>query len=194
MLAHDNKHEYEDILRDIEEGLDRVKKIVSDLRMFTHPEPGKCEQVDLAEVVSVAVRLLSNELRGKIRLEQNIPQGQTVWANKNKLIHVCVNLLQNSLDALRRKSFNGETPTITIRAWAENGRCMLSIRDNGPGIKPEYMDKIFDPFFTTKDVGEGMGLGLSICYRIMREFNAAIHVKSEPGKFCEFTLEFPNKC
>lgn len=194
MLKQKEQRECAEILRDIEEGLDRVKKIVSDLRMFTHPEPGQSEQVDLAEVISVAIRLLSNELRRKIRLEQNLAEGHIVWANKNKLIHVCVNLLQNSLDALRHKSFNGETPTIVIRGWAENGRYMLSIRDNGPGIKPEYIDKIFDPFFTTKDVGEGMGLGLSICYRIMREFNGAIHVRSEPGKFCEFTLEFPNKC
>lgn len=192
MLGPDQRQEYLEILSDVHEGLERVKKIVSDLRMFTHPEPGKCEQVQLAEVVSAAIRLLSNELRGKVKIEQQLPEGQAVWANRNKLVHVCVNLLQNALDALRRKEFDGETPTIWIRAWAENGRCMLSIRDNGPGIKPEHLGKIFDPFFTTKDVGEGMGLGLSICYRIMREFNGRILVSSEPGKFCEFTLEFPN--
>lgn len=191
-LNPEQQPEYIEVINDIAEGLDRVRKIVSDLRMFTHPEPGQCEEVELAEVISVAVRLLSNELRSKTKLELDIPEGQTVRANKNKLIHVCVNLLQNSLDALRHKSFNGDSPTITIRAWNENKRTMLSIRDNGPGIKPEHMDKIFDPFFTTKEVGEGMGLGLSICYRIMRELNGAIHVKSEPGKFCEFILEFPN--
>jgi signal transduction histidine kinase len=53
------------------------------------------------------------------------------------------------------------------------------------------MDKIFDPFFTTKDVGEGMGLGLGICYRIVRDMGGTISVKSEPGQFCEFTLDFP---
>jgi signal transduction histidine kinase len=67
----------------------------------------------------------------------------------------------------------------------------LSVRDNGPGIAPADVDKIFDPFFTTKDVGAGMGLGLSICYRIVQESGGRISVKTEPGKFCEFTLEFP---
>ena len=73
----------------------------------------------------------------------------------------------------------------------ENGGSILSVRDNGPGIAAAHLDKIYDPFFTTKDVGEGMGLGLSICYRIVREAGGKISVKTEPGKFCELTLEFP---
>jgi signal transduction histidine kinase len=55
------------------------------------------------------------------------------------------------------------------------------------------LDKIFDPFYTTKDVGEGMGLGLAICYRIVQECEGRILVRTETGKFCEFTLEFPLK-
>jgi two-component system sensor histidine kinase PhcS len=74
-----------------------------------------------------------------------------------------------------------------------NGASIVTVRDNGPGIKSENVGKIFDPFFTTKDVGEGMGLGLSICYRIVRGYEGRIAVRSEVGKFCEFTLEFPVK-
>jgi two-component system sensor histidine kinase PhcS len=69
----------------------------------------------------------------------------------------------------------------------------LIVRDNGIGIESRHLDKIFDPFFTTKDVGQGMGLGLSICYRIIKECQAKISVRTEHGKFCEFTLEFPAK-
>jgi signal transduction histidine kinase len=67
----------------------------------------------------------------------------------------------------------------------------LQVRDNGPGIDGAAMDKIFDPFFTTKEVGKGMGLGLSICYRIMQEAGGQISVRSEPGRFTEFILLFP---
>lgn len=126
-------------------------------------------------------------------MEVNIPEDQTIWANKNKLIHVITNLLQNAMDAMKEKTFDQEKPKISLTGRVENGRSILAIRDNGPGIKSEHLDKIFDPFFTTKDVGEGMGLGLSICYRIVREYDGKIAVRTEPGKFCEFALEFPMK-
>ena len=80
-----------------------------------------------------------------------------------------------------------------MKAASRTGSSILSVRDNGTGIDPKHLDKIFDPFFTTKDVGEGMGLGLSICYSIVQEYGGKISVKTEPGKFCEFTLEFPVK-
>jgi len=102
-------------------------------------------------------------------------------------------LLQNSMDALKPKTFENEKPTIWIQSRVENGKTILSVRDNGSGISDENLDKIFDPFFTTKDVGEGMGLGLSICYRIVQECEGRISVRTELGKFCEFILEFPVK-
>jgi two-component system, sensor histidine kinase PhcS len=99
--------------------------------------------------------------------------------------------LQNSLDAMRTKKFENEPPTISILGRTDEDRSFIVIRDNGPGIEQTHRDKIFDPFFTTKEVGEGMGLGLSICHRIVRGFGGNISVKTEVGRFCEFTLDFP---
>ncbi len=192
-IAPEHQQEYAEILKDVEEGIQRVKTIVSDLRMFTHPNTEQLDQVDVTEVVGSALRFLSNEWKDRVVLEQDITEHQAIWANKNKLIHVITNLLQNSLDALKRKSFKDESPTIRIEGRTEKGRSVLRIHDNGSGIDSEHLDKIFDPFYTTKDVGEGMGLGLSICYRIVQEYDGRILVKTEPGKFCEFTLEFPVK-
>jgi two-component system, sensor histidine kinase PhcS len=192
-LAPDQQEEYQDILKDVEEGIKRVRTIVSDLRMFTHPDTESRDQVEVPEVVAAALRFMSNEWKDKVRIEQKLAEHQSVWANKNMLIHVLVNLLQNSLDALRTKSFVGEQPTIWIEGRLEPGKSILVVRDNGAGIEAEHLDKIFDPFYTTKDVGEGMGLGLSICYRIVRECEGQISVRTEPGKFCEFALEFPAK-
>jgi signal transduction histidine kinase len=192
-LAAEQKEEYEEVLKDVEEGIKRVKNIVSDLRMFTHPDTESRDQVEISDVITSSLRFLSAEWKDKVQIEQNIAEHQAIWGNKNKLIHVIVNFLQNSLDALRRKTFENEKPTIWIEGRIADGKSLLILRDNGTGIANEHLDKIFDPFYTTKDVGEGMGLGLSICYRIVQECEGRILVRTDPGKFCEFTLEFPNK-
>jgi len=193
-LALEQQAEYGEILTDVEDGLKRVQTIVSDLRMFTHPSTELVDAVPVSEIVTPALRFLSNEWRDAVQIEQQLADNQTIWANKNKLIQVVVNLLQNSLDALKRKAFApAEKPTIRIEGRVANGHSILSVRDNGQGIDAKHLDKIFDPFYTTKEVGEGMGLGLSICYSIVQEYGGRITVKTEPGRFCEFTLEFPAK-
>jgi two-component system sensor histidine kinase PhcS len=193
-LPPEQQADYTEVLTDVEDGLKRVQNIVSDLRMFTHPNTEQLDPVPVAEVITPALRFLSNEWRDMVQIEQKLAEHQTIWANKNKLIQVMVNLFQNSLDAIKIKSFAaGEKPAIWIEGRVENGQSILSIRDNGTGIDAKHLDKVFDPFFTTKDVGEGMGLGLSICYSIVQEYGGKISVKTEPGKFCEFTLEFPVK-
>ena len=192
-LQPKERAEYEEILNDAEEGIKRVQNIVSDLRVFTHPEAGPLEPVNVAEAVNTSLRFLAGEWKDKVRIEQKLPEGQTVWANRNKLVHVLVNLLQNSLDAMRDKKFENEEPTIWIEGRTEGDRGLIVIRDNGIGIKKEHLDKIFDPFFTTKEIGEGMGLGLSICHRIVRGYGGRISVKTEVGRFCELTLDFPTK-
>ena len=149
----------QDILKDVEEGIKRVKNIVSDLRMFTHPETESRDQVEVPEVVAAALRFLSNEWKDKVRIEQKLAEHQTVWANKNKLIHVLVNLLQNSLDALKAKSFENEQPTIWIEGRLEPGKSLLVVRDNGTGIDAEHLDKIFDPFLHDQRRRRGHGAG-----------------------------------
>ena len=192
-LAEEERAEYAEILEDVEEGIKRVQNIVSDLRAFTHPDVVQLDHVEVDQIVASALRFLSNEWKDQVEIVQDLPANQTIWANQSKLTQVVVNLLQNSLDAIKTKSFAEGKPTIWIEGRADVARSALIIRDNGEGIDPLVMGKIFDPFFTTKDVGRGMGLGLSICYRIIHDFEGKISVRSEPGKFCEFKLEFPSR-
>ncbi|HEV2693117.1 MAG TPA: ATP-binding protein [Verrucomicrobiae bacterium] len=191
-LPETDRPAYEEIINDIEEGLKRVRNIVSDLRTFTHPGGGTGEPVEAGDAADAAVRFLGGEWKDTVEIHQDIPPAQLLWGNRNKLIHVLVNLMQNAIDALRDKQFfAGEKPEIWIEGKIVGDRSVIIVRDNGPGIESKIMDKIFDPFFTTKEVGKGMGLGLSICYRIVQGYGGKISVKSEPGKFCEFTLDFP---
>ena len=140
-----------------------------------------------------ALRFVSNEWRDLVTIEKEIPEDHTIWANSHQLTQVLVNLLQNALDALRRAPDPLKNPTISIRCYDDQGESLIVIRDNGEGIPAENIYKVFDPFFTTKDVGEGMGLGLSICYRIMKQHGGRIDVRSERNSYSEFTLRFPQK-
>lgn len=193
LLPAEQRPEFSEILSDVEDGLKRVSGIVSDLRTFTHPDTEQADEVSLKEVVAASLRYLEGEWRDKVTIIEDLSEGHFVRANRNRLVQVLLNLVQNSIDALGEKSFDADKPTITLRSTQADGETFLTIRDNGSGIDPAVRDKIFDPFFTTKDVGKGMGLGLSICYRIIKEYGGRIEVRSEPGQFTEFSLVFPGE-
>jgi C4-dicarboxylate-specific signal transduction histidine kinase len=188
-----DKAELREIVRDMQDGMERISSIVSDLRTFTQPNLTQTEKAPVLEIVNSALRLLSNQCQGNVKIEKEIPEHQTIWANRNQVTQVIVNLLQNALHALEKKSFVDTGATIWIRGIEENGESLVIVRDNGEGIARENLYKVFDPFFTTKDVGEGMGLGLSICYRIMKQHGGRIQVQSEPGDYSQFTLYFPQR-
>jgi signal transduction histidine kinase len=183
--------EFQETINDIGDGLGRVVTIVSDLRTFTHPGSAE-DEVLLAPTLATAARFLTAELRDDIRFHSEIEEGVTVRANRNRLIQVFVNLLQNAVDAVRNRQY-APNEIREIRAWTSSTASVqrLHLRDNGSGIPAEVVGRIFDPFFTTKDVGRGTGLGLSICHRIIADCGGRITVRSEPERFSEFTLEFP---
>jgi len=190
-VAPEQQAEYTEVLREIEEGISRVKSIVSDLKSFTHPDTEQLDSVEVPVIVGLALRFLSSEWKDLVQIDQKLPAQLVIRGNRNKLLQVFVNLFQNSLDAIRRKSYMTEQPKLSIEGREEGGKIIITVRDNGEGMEPETIGKVFDPFFTTKDVGEGMGLGLTICYRIVQEYEGRISVQSERGSYCEFRLEFP---
>lgn len=187
------QEDFEDVLKDVEEGVNRVKDIVSDLRTFTHPREDKQDEIEIGKPVSAALRFLSGEWKDKVEVHQNFNAHQVVIGNESTLLQVLTNLIQNALDALKTRGTRDDKPGIWIEDKVGVSTYRLIIRDNGSGIPEHVISKIFDPFFTTKDVGQGMGLGLSICYRIMQQHEGRIVVRTEADKFTEFTLEFPLK-
>jgi two-component system, sensor histidine kinase PhcS len=192
-LPPERQPEFTAILTDIEDGLKRVSSIVTDLRTFTHPGDQAADLISLLDVSNVAMRFVSNELKEKnFEMEVLVAPQQVIWFSRNHFILVLVNLLENAIDALEadRRPDRGR-PSIKISSRSAGERCLISVRDNGPGISPDIMPKIFDPFFTTKEVGKGTGLGLSICFGILRGYGGNISVSSEPGRFTEFTLDLP---
>jgi two-component system NtrC family sensor kinase len=81
--------------------------------------------------------------------------------------------------------------TLTVNTKLVDGKVIVVIADDGPGIAPEAISRIFDPFYTTKEVGEGTGLGLSICHGIVMEYGGTILAESVPGQGATLTIELP---
>ncbi|MCW0216724.1 MAG: ATP-binding protein [Prosthecobacter sp.] len=175
------------ILTDIGEGVDRVASIVSDLRTFAHPENKGSSPIDLNHAVAKAARLMAKQVGdSQAKLCCDVPADFMTLGDENHIIQILINLIQNSLDAMGCHS----APEITIRGRKEGDELLLSVCDNGSGIPEEHLQRIFDPFFTTKEVGQGMGLGLSLCYRMMQGMDGTITATSQVGAFTEFTLRF----
>lgn len=173
------------IAADIGEGIDRVSAIVSDLRTFAHPENRGCRPIDVHETSRKALRLLAKEISDRgVTLVDEIPPGIVAQGDENYLIQILLNLVQNSLDALATRP----APTILLKARETPAGVEIIVRDNGMGIPKENLSKIFDPFFTTKDVGQGMGLGLSICYRMIQQMGGEAAIDTAPGSHTQFTL------
>ena len=103
----------------------------------------------------------------------NVPD---ILCYPDELIQVWTNLIHNALQAMADKG------VLTIKVVREANDIVISITDNGPGIREEIRDRIFEPFFTTKPAGEGSGLGLDICRRIVERHDGQITVESEPGR------------
>lgn len=180
-----------DTINDIEEGMSRIRDIVSDLRTFAHPgEEVEKSAFPLESSLDAALRLTAHELKGH-DVHQEIEGDCFVRGFQNQITHVLMNLLVNAAEALERGP-EREPSQIRVRAFQKDGRVVVKVRDNGVGIPEEDLDRIFDPFFTTRDVGEGMGMGLSLCHTIVENHGGSIQAQSEVGKWTEFTFDLPS--
>ena len=195
MLLDERSDEDRETLETMAREAERAARIVSDLRLVarnTQEDRGpERSAVELNEVVRhvVKVRRYSLETRN-IELEQELDDGlPPVWANRAQLEQIVVNVLVNAEQALDRAP--GRARRIKITTRLGRGGVALCVADNGPGIKPEHIDRIFDPFFTTKPPGEGTGLGLSLVHSIVTEHGGSMRVESGAGRGAEFVIELP---
>lgn len=190
LQPHDQA-EYIETVSDIENGVDRVARIISDLRGFSRTTHEVTGGFDLAQAVETTLRFFSHAFKDGVQSEVSIPPHLEIQGDRNQFIQVLINIVQNALDAMETKVYpEGGGPALNFRGEQTEHYIRLIVRDNGPGIPADIEPLIFDPFFTTKDVGEGMGLGLAICHQIVAEHGGRILLESVPGEFCEFVLEF----
>lgn len=174
------------LLVESKEGITRVKKIVQDLKDFSHMDIAEEWQLtDLHQGLESTLNIVANEIKYKATVVKEYGDLPLVECLPFQLNQVFMNLLVNAAQAIEGQG------TITIRTSSIGQEAMVEIADTGKGIPPDFIKRIFDPFFTTKPVGKGTGLGLSLSYGILQKHQGQIEVKSEPGAGTTFRLRLP---
>ncbi|KEZ78690.1 ATP-binding protein [Salinisphaera hydrothermalis] len=176
-----------EILGDIDEGMQRIRGIVKELRAFAYPSKSEKTAFSLSGAVLAAIQMSIHEAQG-IRVNNRVGDDWVVIGSRNHITQVTINLLSNAFKAIRSTDMHG-TGEVTISATEKGDRVSVSVLDNGSGIAPEDIDRVFDPFYTTADVGEGMGMGLSVCQTIIRNHDGELTVDSENGKWTRFSFD-----
>jgi two-component system NtrC family sensor kinase len=175
-----------DLIRESRDGLERVRKIVADLKDFSRLDQAEWQEADLNAGIECTLNVVWNELKYKAEVlreyDAELPRVPCLPAQVNQVV---MNLLINAAHAI------DERGTITVRSGHDAQWAWIEVADTGHGMPPEVLKHIFDPFYTTKPVGKGTGLGLSISYDIVSKHGGHIDVTSKPGHGTTFRVCLP---
>ncbi len=185
-----------DNLVDADQNLDRITKMTErmaqlskTLKTFARKPRTKSQAVVVAPLLEEAILLVSpTAKKQKVRIILSpVDASISVMAGQVRLSQVVVNLLSNAIDAVAECSQRD----VLISAQVRDKKVYICVEDSGPGVPPEDSSKIFDAFFTSKDVGDGLGLGLSIAYNIVHDFGGEILVEQSQMGGAAFTISLP---
>jgi C4-dicarboxylate-specific signal transduction histidine kinase len=172
---------------------ERMAVISGHLKDFARKGPARVEAVSVARAMNHALTLLAPRLREEdIALDIDIPPDALVRGDAVRLEQVFVNLLRNAADAMAES--DDRRLSLSAAPVTDNGAAAweIRIRDRGTGIADADQFRLFDPFFTTKEVGQGLGLGLSLSYGIVRDFGGALRAENNPDGGACFVIRLPD--
>jgi two-component system NtrC family sensor kinase len=191
-LKHDIDADYlrEDIgnlLSESLDGLQRVKRIVQDMKDFSHVDSSERHYANVENGLDSTLNVVWNELKYKADVVKEYGHIPQIECYPSQLNQVFMNLLINAVHAIEERG------RITLRTGHHDSHVWIEVEDTGKGIPPENLGRIFEPFFTTKPVGKGTGLGLSLSYGIVQKHGGHIEVSSEVGKGTVFRIVLPQR-
>lgn len=180
------KDDLPDLIRSCQEGTERTKNIILDLKNFSRLEEAVINNVDLPKEIDTTLNILHNKFKNKITVhkeyQENLPHVEGFGGQLNQ---VFMNILDNAAFAIQEKG------DVWIRLKADEKEVTIEFEDNGSGMDEKTKQKVFDPFFTTKAVGQGTGLGMAISYKVIKNHNGTITLESEKDKGTKFTIKLP---
>ena len=199
MIDENKEISEEDLHQIVHEAIHQVNRaaeIINRLREFGRKTEFVKEKMiinkPIRSVFAIIGRQLSLEnIKVQLELEEALPP---ILAHTNRLEQVFFNLVSNARDAISQKQKAGagsDERIIKIRSYPEDDRVAVTVSDTGIGIPDDSLDKVFEPFFTTKEAGKGMGLGLSIVYGIVKDYDGDIRVEGKEKGGATFKLTFP---
>lgn len=175
------------LMSESREGIERVRKIVQDLKDFSRADAHQEWQLsDLHHGIDSTLNIVSNEVKYKADVVKEYGEIPDIECLPSQLNQVFMNILVNAAHALPPGR-----GLITIRTSHQDGVVRIDIADNGSGIPKAIQGRIFDPFFTTKPTGSGTGLGLSLSYGIVQKHDGRIELDSTPGLGTTFSIFLP---
>jgi PAS domain S-box-containing protein len=179
-------------VRESQDGAERIRHIVKDLRDFSHQGSDECIEADVNECLDSTASIAWTMMKHSVVLEKSYGELPLVRCYPTQLKQVFMNLLVNAYQAIEQKlGGKGGTGRIELRTEQRGDGVEIVVRDTGAGIEPRNLTRIFDPFFTTKEVGAGTGLGLATSYSIVRRHGGRIDVASELEQGTSFTVWLP---
>jgi PAS domain S-box-containing protein len=178
-----------ELLAQAEDGAERVRVIIRDLKSFSRVDPADDGPVEIQRVLDSAINMAWNEIRHRAQLQKRCDPVAPVRGNEARLGQVFLNLLVNAAQAI--PVGHASDNQIVVSVQQQHDRVIVEISDTGAGIPADVLPRIFDPFFTTKPVGVGTGLGLSICHSIVSSVDGELSVDSNLGKGSTFRVTLP---
>ena len=179
-------------VRESQEGSERIRHIVHDLRDFSHQDTGERVLSDINQCLDSTANIVWPMMKHLVILEKQYQELPALNCYPMQIKQVFMNLLVNAYQSIEEKlGGHGETGRIQLRTEQRGDQVIVTVVDTGGGIAPGNLDRIFDPFFTTKKVGTGTGLGLSTSYSIVQRHGGAIRVESTPGRGTTFRVLLP---
>ncbi len=185
------------MIKEITANVERATGIIRHVRDFARQSEVVKSRIDINAPIRDVFKVLGNQVKmHQIELDLGLsPDLPLIMADHNRLEQVFINLVTNAIDAMdekaEREEFKGMTKRLRIHTGAERNKVVVTVEDNGIGMSEEVKRKIFEPFFTTKKIGKGTGLGVSISYGIVKDYDGSIAIDSRKGQGTRFIITFP---
>lgn len=171
------------------EGAERVSEIVQELRRFSSVQKETQEPFNIVQVIRTATQWVVKSAASKPKVAYHMPEELDIISRRGPVHQIIVNLIQNAVDVVEKQ----DEQIIDISCIVTDEMIRIHVKDNGPGIRADAVDRIFEPFYTTKPLGQGTGLGLYISYGLAEELGGNITISNSTEGGAEFILSLPLK-